>query len=185
MNAPQDLNPLTQPRLSAVEAGSADVDPALEDMIRAERGGRLLLLYRVLLNSPPVAFGWLKLFTALRQQTDIPGRLRELVILRIAAINQAEYEFEAHVPFARKEGICEDTIESLHRGEVPAAMSEAEQDAVRYTDSMTRDVRVPKRLYDSVARHFSQRDMLELTVLIGAYNMVSRVLVALDIQSEH
>lgn len=179
MNAPTDL------RVEAVQEGSANSDLALEEQIRAERGGRLLLLYRVLLNSPPVAAGWLKLFTALRQQTELPGRLREIVILRIAALNGAEYEFEAHVPFAQREGLSEEAIEMLHRGEVPRDLSEAEQDAVRYTDRMTRHVNVPSQQYESVARHFGQRDMVELTVLIGAYNMVSRVLVALQIQSEH
>ena len=173
------------PRLHPVEAGSASVDPALEDQIRLERGGRMLLLYKVLLNNPPVAFGWLKLFTALRQQTQLPGRLRELVILRIAALNQAEYEFEAHVPFAKAEGMSSETIELLHRGELPTELSALELDALRYTDRMTRQVVVPQELYEQVAKHFDARDMLELTVLIGAYNMVSRVLVALSIQAEH
>lgn len=173
------------PRLRPVEAGDPSLDPALEDLIRLERGGRLLLLYRVLLNSPPVAFGWLKLFTALRQQTELPGRLRELVILRVAALNQAEYEFEAHVPFAQAEGLSPETIALLHSGKLPPELSALEIDALRYTDQMTRHVMVPRELHESVARHFSARDMLELTVLIGAYNMVSRVLVALSIQSEH
>jgi hypothetical protein len=39
---------------------------ALAEQIRAERGGRLLNLYRMLLNSPPVARGWLHLLTAIR-----------------------------------------------------------------------------------------------------------------------
>lgn len=174
----------TGPRLPPVEAGQSG-DPALEQLIQSERGGRLLLLYRVLLNSPPSAFGWLKLFTALRQQTTLPGRLRELVILRIAALNQAAYEFEAHVPFAEAEGLSADAIAQLHRGELPPELSAQETEAIHYTDRMTREVVVPADLYARVASHFDSRDMLELTVLIGGYNMVSRVLVALDIRSEH
>ncbi len=103
MNPTHDNAAESGPRLKPAVPGEDGVDPALAEQIRAERGGRLLLLYRVLLNSPPVAMGWLKLFTALRQQTQMPGRLREIVILRIAALNKAEYEYEAHVPFAKTE----------------------------------------------------------------------------------
>ncbi len=173
------------PRLKPVRYPDDGIDEALVAQIRAERGGRLLLLYRVLLNSPPVAMGWLKLFTALRQQTQLPGRLREIVILRIAALNKAEYEYEAHVPFAKAEGLSDEIIESLHAGQIPPELSQAEQDAIRYTDCMTREVLVPRALYDTVAQQFNRRETLELTVLVAAYNMVSRVLVALRIEEEH
>ena len=59
----------------------------LRAQIVAERG-KLHNLYRMLLNSPPVAQGWLNFLTAIRQKCLIPGRLRELAILRIAVINQ-------------------------------------------------------------------------------------------------
>ena len=43
---------------------------ALAERITRERGGRMLNLYRMLLNSPPVAEGWLTLFTAIRQKAE-------------------------------------------------------------------------------------------------------------------
>ena len=73
---------------------------ALIDRIKTERGGRLLNLYKALLNSSPVAEGWLNLFTAIRQKGKLPDRDRELAIMRVAVINGALYEFNAHVPFA-------------------------------------------------------------------------------------
>ena len=49
---------------------------------------------------------------------------------------------------------------------------------------MTRDVEVPDAVYDEVARHFNERQIVELTVLIGAYNMNTRVLAALRIDPQ-
>ncbi len=173
------------PLLPALDADTPGMDRALVDLIRKERGGHLLMLYKVLLNSQPVAFGWLKLFTALRQQTRIDGRIRELVILRVATLNGAEYEFDAHVPFAMAEGFSAADIEDVRVGRFPGAVTDREAAALAYTDSITRQVRVPSAVFERVRALFDDRELLELTVLAAAYNLVSRVLVALNISSEH
>ena len=72
----------------------------LANQIKDERGGRVNNLYRMLLNSPPIASGWLHLLTAIRQQSILSGKYREMTILRIALVNRADFEFTAHVPFA-------------------------------------------------------------------------------------
>ncbi len=45
-----------------------------------------------------LAEGWLTFFTAVRQRTELPGRYRELAILRVAMLNDAEYEFTLTFP---------------------------------------------------------------------------------------
>jgi alkylhydroperoxidase family enzyme len=54
-------------------------------------------LYQALLNSAPIASGWEKFLTAVRKHTTVPPALRELVILRIAVLNRAAFEFDEHV----------------------------------------------------------------------------------------
>jgi alkylhydroperoxidase family enzyme len=49
---------------------------------------------------------------------------------------------------------------------------------------MTRDIVVPDDVFAEVARHFDQRQIVELTVLIGSYNMNARVLQALELDLE-
>ena len=150
--------------------------------IRAERGGKLLVLYQMLLHSPPVALGWLSLLTAIRQQCNLSARLRELVILRIAALNGADYEFAAHVPFALEEGVTDAAIEVLRQGEVPDSLSAAERAVLHYTDQMTRQVSVDDAVYAAVAQVLPDGEVVELTATVAAYNMVSRFLVALGIR---
>ena len=65
-----------------------------------------------------------------------------------------------------------------------ANFSERERAALAYADVMTRDIEVPDSIYDEVARHFNDRQIVELTVLIGAYNMNTRVLKALEIDPQ-
>jgi 4-carboxymuconolactone decarboxylase len=165
--------------MAPLEAGSRPELAELEAEIRRTRG-RISALYGVLLNSAPLARGWEKLLTAIRQQTTVPPRLRELAILRVAYLNHAKYEFDAHVSHAREAGISDAAIESLRIGGLEG-LGELERLVAEYTDMMTRHVEVPDELFERVAAHFDARTLLELTATVAAYNMVSRVLVALHI----
>jgi alkylhydroperoxidase family enzyme len=156
----------------------------LAESIKRERGGKLLNLYRMLLHSPPLAEGWLAFFTAVRQGAELPGRYRELAILRIAVLNGAEYEFNAHTPFALKEGIAQAVIDDLRADRLSAALDAADRAVVAYADSMTRDVHVPDDVFARVRAHLTERYVVELTATIAAYNCVSRFLEALRIDPE-
>ena len=68
-------------------------DREVAEMLLARRRGDLLNLDRLLMYAPPVAKGWSALFAALRASLTIDGRLRELIILRVAVVNRAYYEF--------------------------------------------------------------------------------------------
>lgn len=156
----------------------------LAERIKRERGGKVLNLYRMLLHSPPVADGWRQLFTALRQQSELPGRVRELAILRVAVINGADYEFRAHAPFALAEGVTQAQIDALQAGRDPEALPERDRAVLAYTEAMTRQIRVPEAIFQGVRRHFSEREMVELTATVAGYNLVSRFLEALMIDHE-
>lgn len=168
------------PRVPPVVPGT---DPALrliEGRIQAERG-RISPLYQVLLNSPPLAEGWEALLTAIRNRSGVPADLREIVILRVAVLNRAPYEFDAHVPHARRAGVDDAMIESLRDPGFARAIDDPIGLVVALTDAMTRDVHPPEALMAQVTQRFDARTTLELVATVAAYNMVSRLLVALEI----
>jgi len=170
-------------RLSYPHLSAPDIAP-LAERIKAERGGRMLNLYRMLLHSPPVADGWRSFLTAIRQQCRVAGRYRELAILRVAVLNGAEYEFNAHVPFALKEGLSQAQLDVMKQDRLPEGLTEADRAVLDYTQAMTRAIRVPDTVFAAVKRHFDEREMVELTATIAAYNLVSRFLVALEVDHE-
>lgn len=166
------ITPGTRPELAELEAG-----------IQAERG-RVSLLYQVLLNSPPLAQGWEQLLTAVRNRSTLPADLREMIILRVAVLNRAPYEFEAHVPHALKAGMPQEKIDALRQLTLPAdtgVFSEQELQVLALADTMTRDIEVPDSVFDPVKRHFSDQQLTDLVATVAAYNMVSRFLTAFRI----
>jgi alkylhydroperoxidase family enzyme len=171
-------------RVAYGDENSSPEVQALAGQIRRERDGRMLNLYSMLLNAPPVAEGWLALFTAIRQQCTLRGDYRELVILRVALLNGASYEYQVHVPFALREGVTQPQIDMLDRWQDSTALTPAQRAVLAYTDAMTRDIYVPDTVFDALRPHFSQREIVELTATIGGYNLVSRFLEALAVDPE-
>lgn len=156
----------------------------LAEQIIAERGS-VLHLYRMLMQSTPVAKGWLNYLTAIRQQTSLNGALREMVIMRIAHLNNAPYEADQHAPIALTEGMQQNQLDALANKQIPTELFDAKQIAVlNYTDAMTLSIQVEDTVFQAVKQHFNEQEIVELTATIAAYNMVSRFLEALEIHSD-
>jgi alkylhydroperoxidase family enzyme len=172
-------------RLSLVDSQSDPTVTALAQRIRAERGGKLLKLYQVLLHSPAVAEVWLDFFTVIRQRCALPAKYRELAILLIAKLNGASYEFEQHVPFALSAGLNQNQLDAVGnwRGTV-GVFDKVERAVLLYTDTMTKAVQVPDDVFSAVRQVFNEKEVVELTATIAGYNMVSRFLEAMQIAHE-
>jgi len=162
--------------------------PELSELIQrivAGRRGGLINVYKLLLHSPPLAATWLEHVNAVRWKTQIDGRLREIVIIRIAILNRTEYVIQQHVPaLALADGVTLTECDALRDWRASGFFSEKERAVLAYTDAMTRDVSVPDAVFTDVRKHFNERELVELTVLIGTYNMHNRVMQALAIDLE-
>lgn len=174
---------MNQIRVPLVTPGTRPEIADLEERIKKERGGKISLLYQVLLNSPSIANGWEQMLSAVRNRSSIPGDLRELAILRVAVLNRADYEFEAHVPHALNAGLGEEAIETLRTASAFDAtlFTENQLLVLELTDKMTREVAVPDELMERINLRFNPQEVVELVATVAAYNMVSRFLVALAI----
>lgn len=162
--------------------------PELADLIgriRAGRRGELINVYKLLLHTPPLAGIWLDLVSAARFKTELDGRLREIVIVRIAHLNHTAYVFKQHVPqLSAPEGLTDAECDALADWRKASSFSAREQAVLTYTDAITRDIAVPDAVFGALRPHFNERQIVELTVLIGLYNMHTRVFTALGIDPE-
>jgi len=162
--------------------------PEFADMIekfRAGRRGRLINIYRMLLNAPPLAESWFNHSNTVRWKTTLAGRLREIVIIRMGHLTGSQYVLRQHVPsLALADGLTVEECDALADWRGSRFFSERERSALTYTDVMTRDIVVPDAVFAEVKRHFNERQIVELTVLIGTYNMNARVLQALQLDLE-
>src|SRR5213592_860563 len=102
--------------------------PELADLVatfRSGRRGELLNIYKLLLHAPRLAATWFEHFNAVRWQTEIEGRLREVVIIRVALLNRSQYVLRQHMPrLAEAEGLSAQECDALADWKASASFSE-------------------------------------------------------------
>ncbi len=139
-------------------------------------------LHRMLMHSPPLSIGWIQFWDAVRRKTHLSGALRELVICQVAAINGAQYEWQAHAPIGLEEGLRQEQLDALPNwADKPALWTAAEAAALGLCDEMTKKVHVADGTFARAKAALPERHVVELVVTIASYNCVSRVLEALEI----
>ena len=168
-----------------------DIDEPREivDDIRSRRRGELLNLDRMLLHSPPFAQGWNSLLRQVRGHLTLPPRLQEMAICAVAALTCADYEFHHHAPEFLKTGGSAEELEVLRNftgtGEELLIFNAKERAILKLVIEMTGKIEVTDHTFEAVQRELGdQQQLVELIGVIATYNMVSRYLVALQIEPE-
>ncbi|HAT36088.1 MAG TPA: carboxymuconolactone decarboxylase [Rhodospirillaceae bacterium] len=162
-------------------------DPAVSELIeaiKAKRGGTLPYLFGLLLHSPEIAEAWFGFMSATRGASILNGQVREIVILHVAGLMGAEYPINDHIPIALGEGLSQAKIDAVPTWRGSDLFDAPERAVLAYVEAMTNDVQVGDEIMSDLKAHFSEREIVELTVLSGAYNMVGRFLEALEVDLE-
>jgi 4-carboxymuconolactone decarboxylase len=128
-----------------------------------------------LLRSPEVTAAWDSLAKALAK-SEVPRRLRELVIITVGATWKADFEWYIHSQEARRYGLSPQLVEEIRLGREPRFDKEDERILYAYSMELQRSHRVSDQTYDAARKLFGDRALAELTVLIGHYTMVSMTL---------
>lgn len=173
-------------RVSYVDEHSHPELAGLIGKIKEQRRGKLIPVYGLLLHSPEVAQGWMSLINAVRWQTALDARTREMAILRVAVLNGATYVIDVHRRhFTQTDGLTAPECDALCSVELGQGVFGAADEAViDYVDELTRLSKVSESVFRRVRQFLSERQVVELSVLVGAYNMHTRVINALEIDQE-
>lgn len=131
--------------------------------------------FNALLYAPAIGDATQRLGEHLRFHGALPGRLRELAILTVAAHWRAQYEWWAHAKIARKEGLDDEIIEAVKAGQaVP------EQDGMNtvlgFVRELLNDSRVSDKTFQAAQELLGNEAVVELVVLVGYYGLISGTL---------
>lgn len=158
------------------------IDADLLNAIKARRpGGKLIDIDRVLLKSTPLATGWNELMVRVRQEFSLSLEYRELIMLRVAWLNKAEFEWNVHYPAYLDAGGTAKKAEALRLSSAPHIFNDTETLFIQLTDQSTRNVVVEENVIGALKSLLGEKETVEAVATVAAYNMVSRFLVALAI----
>jgi AhpD family alkylhydroperoxidase len=106
--------------------------------------------------------------------------LKELVRLRASQINGCSFCLDMHATEARKAGESQQRIDTVSAWRETPFFSDRERAALEWTESLTlvSQDRVPNSVWEVVRPHFSDEELIELTLVITAINSWNRFSVA-------
>ncbi len=147
---------------------------------RMEQQGPVLNIFRALSHSPEALRRFMKFGTYFLAEGKLDPKLRELAILRAGYLCRAPYEVSQHIAFGRRAGLSDAQIRGVAGPD--ASLFDAHQLAVlTFAGELTADSRVSDATWTSVAAFLNEEELVELTMVTSAYNMVSRMLNALEV----
>ncbi len=172
-------------RVSFVEKEQAH--PFIKELYqrREDQNAQVLNLLKVMAHCPWIGRNFMRLGNSILKGEELPVKLRELAILRVGKLLQAEYEFTHHVPLALQAGVNQEQIDQLSNWASARVFNREEQAVLRYAEELTKNVRVSDDTFKELRNLFSERCIIELTTAIGYYNMACRILVGLQIELEN
>jgi alkylhydroperoxidase family enzyme len=171
-------------RVKFVEKDQAD--PKIKELFQKLEDQKIpvLNLFKAMGNCPKIGRNFVRLGNAILNPEFIGPKLRELAILRVGNLLKSGYEFTKHVTIGMEVGVTKDQIDELSNWTSSKKFTDIERAVLQYTDEVTLHVKVSDSTFANLKRFFDDPAIVKLTATIGYYGMVSRILVALQIELE-
>jgi alkylhydroperoxidase family enzyme len=116
---------------------------------------------------------------------SIDRKMRELVINKVSRYNESHYSITHHTLIALKENVEPKKLLALDAWQNSKIYSDRERIAIEYAERGSGDSNnVSNQLFNQLHKHFTDPEIVELTVLIGHFNLLNRWLNALQVEDE-
>lgn len=145
--------------------------------------GSLINLYRAMANSPE-ALRRFYAFVACLWSGALSDRMREIAVLSVVAASDAPYPLGWHLLDAAEAGLTPSEIRAIVDDDAAAALPAQEAALARFARALALDGRVSDAAFAEVAALMPERDIVELTLLVGTYRMVACVANALRVDAD-
>ncbi len=163
------------PRLPPIER--EDWDDDIQDAL-TQGSGALLSgdwpnAVKTMLYHPRLAGAFLAYNSALLREPALGGRLRELVILRVAWRTASTYEWLQHVRMSPKYGVSLDELVAVTRGAEADGWAPLEAALLAATDQLLDRYSIDEQTWGRLRAHLDERQLVELVFMVGTYTCLA------------
>lgn len=172
---PRDIHPVTLSRLSPVTAGDLD-----------EEGQRLLAARTNFTSGPGPSH--VTIYSPRERDLGIPTgerspvgpRYFQLAVLITAREIDQQYEWSAHEPAGRRQGLEQVVIDVVKYNRNVAALSDKDATLITFGRALFREHRVSSELWEKMVRYFGRQRTVQIMMIMGEYFRVGFMLNAID-----
>ena len=174
-----------------------DTEPRLEPILNPP-GFKLRLAYwynrwqmgtvitplKVIYARFPEGLGLAKKLQDVQQQLTIPARLKHLIKIYVATLNGCLFCIDIGKANAKIHNVESQVFDDLMRCEESEQFTDAEKAALAYVDEATRHKHVENSTFDRLQRHFTDREIVQITLLNAIENFYNLTTAPLKINSD-
>jgi alkylhydroperoxidase family enzyme len=114
--------------------------------------------------------------------STISPRQRELLVLRVAALRDADYEWAQHVVIGADAGITAEEIERLRIGPDADGWSTFDRALVAAADELVRDARIGDETWATLAGELDEQQLMDVVFTVGAYDLLAMAFRSFDLE---
>jgi uncharacterized peroxidase-related enzyme len=160
----------------------ADVQPIFEKY--ATQYGPFLNQVQVFAHRPPAVKHIMGLLLDLAEENVLPKRYLEIALVVVSKINECEYCVAHHTPRLVEQGLPADTVNAIMAAEVPG-FDEVDMLVRDYAVQVTNNFNMMRdQIFEDLRKHFSEEQIVELTLRIALCGFFNRFNDALQIGME-
>ncbi len=172
---------LKEPRIKPL-AESEWTEEQRKILTPLKRDGRNLNIFATIARHPKMMQGWLPFIFYVLRESTLPPRDREILILRISWLCRSEYQFGQHTLLGKSAGLTSEEISRITEGPNAPGWDPFEATLLRAAEELHSDAFITEATWDALAKRYDEKQLMDLIMTVGQYNMVSMVLNTLGVQ---
>jgi 4-carboxymuconolactone decarboxylase len=147
-----------------------------------EQRARSFNVFRTLARHPKLAQRFVSTIQYILSESTLLPRDRELLILRIGWLCQSEYEWSRHAILAKEVGLTDRDIRRIMEGSGAEGWTAFESTLLRAVDELYEDAFISEATWNTLAKEYSERQLMDLVLTVGQYNLLSMALNSFGVQ---
>jgi AhpD family alkylhydroperoxidase len=138
-------------------------------------------------HHPALAKAFLRFNVHLLYSSTLPGRIRELAILRVAHRRDCLYEWTQHVALAKNEGITDDEIAAVqsYAGEDAGNFDAFERAVLTGVDELDEKSQLSDQTWAALGERLNDQQRMDFVFTVGCYTLLAMAFNTFGIQLEH
>jgi alkylhydroperoxidase family enzyme len=172
---------LQTPRIAPIAKDSPDLDEAQRAML-ADRPD--YNLYKTLVHHVELYNRWTPLGRTLLNASTLPARDREIIMLRMGWLCQAEYEWAQHARIATADniGMTDEEVRNIAVGVDAGNWSDWEKTLITMVDELRYETMISDSTWKKLNAKYSKQETMDALFTAAQYQLVSMALNSIGIQ---
>ncbi|MFW9876018.1 MAG: carboxymuconolactone decarboxylase family protein [Candidatus Thorarchaeota archaeon] len=127
---------------------------------------------------------WILMASHVTYNSSLPQRDKEILILRTAWLNGAEYEWNHHVLAGKQAGISNKEIERIKLSPESQGWSHFDKILLSAVDELCKNSLLSDLTWKSLSERYDMNQLMDVVFVVGSYNMLAMFMNSFGLQTE-